>query len=192
MSLFMKTTRFNFKIDAKSPKELNSILNKFDYGFMYNGKRYDDIDPDKYRTIDPESFEKYRIGACWDYTAYEYYYFLNKFPDLHPETYFILAVLNGTGTTPTHTWLSYSNDDKFYIFESSWKYQGITEYSSKDNLFKSYSKLWLEDSDNETSHYPIKEFYILKFVPPTKFNMTPDEYMRYVDDTGIEVLGHKF
>ena len=58
----------------------NNRLNKYDYGIVVDGKAYtNNIDFSKYTTIDPDTFELYQCGTCWDYTEYESKVFEDKF-----------------------------------------------------------------------------------------------------------------
>ena len=82
-----------------TPKELNKFLNKFDYGFIINGKKVDAKNGNDYRSLSPSDFIKYRCGVCWDYCAYENYWFKNH--KYETKLYFMCT----NRCTATHTFL---------------------------------------------------------------------------------------
>jgi hypothetical protein len=154
---------------------LNKILNTYDYGFLIEGVPTTNIDWHtqwrQYRTISPEDFYKHKIGVCWDYTAFEAYYFKNFFPDIKFKTYYI--ELEGSDT---HTFLVYQLGGKFYHFESSYKkIQGIHKKNSLDEVFDWVLFNMFEGAPKK---YKIYEYAI------DKYNLGCEEFMDYIYDNG--------
>lgn len=74
---------------------------------------------------------KNKIGVCWDQVELERYYF--KGNDWNIKTYFIFHYDNDK--CPTHTFLNFEKERKYYWFEHSWeKFKGIHEYNSLKDL----------------------------------------------------------
>jgi len=164
--------------DINEITAFNNTLNAYDYGYIVDGKpviEFDDFD--KYRTISPEDFAKYKIGVCWDYVAFEYVYFMKHFKNTNPRCFYIQC--NTTNhQEPTHTWLGFEYNGKTYSFESSWQTeQGIREFDSVKEMLKYYKKAQLTFISKQNMHctgYTIREFE-----QPSKFNLNPSEYMKY-------------
>lgn len=175
-------------VEIDCPERLNMVLKEFDYGYIKDGKPYTGNNFDKYKTIDPKTFEKYRIGTCWDYTAYEYEYFKKEFDfDKLKSTAYFIQEEDGKDN-PSHTWLAYETNGYTYIFEASWKkYKGIFEYESKDKMLKDYIKKFLRNNGTDPN---IAKYIVLEFVPPTKYGLTSDKYLKYIYNNSKVVLNH--
>ena len=179
------------KTHAKTPKDLNTILNKFDYGyFTKNGTYYDENhvgDFSDYTTMDPHDVIKFAVGVCWDFTETEAYLFDKLF------NYKITnkALKNGTyslyymehddskGISPTHTWLAYMENDKVYLFESSWfKYQGIHEFNSEMEIMEFYDKAQRENEVKRGNK--LRGGIVIKYLPVRKYGLKPLEFMTHI------------
>ena len=126
-------------IKIKTPNELMDFLNKnIKYGFTYEnkvflegedfGKQMDEL----YRLRTGEDLIKSGYGVCWDFCEFEREFFEEmKIPH---ETYFFLSFLSRSEGGPTHTFLLYSQDEKWFWFEYSWQaFRGIWKYDSKED-----------------------------------------------------------
>ena len=171
---------FNPNRVADTPEELNDYMNKnIEYGFMVGGK-LETEDYSKYKTISPSDFEKYHAGVCWDYVAYEYSYFKRYFKELPCKLYYIEACATD-GTEPTHAWLTYKDNSKIISFESAWgDNAGLHEYSSETEMVNDYIGKFIKF--NEKILTDEKRYVVLTFNQPTKYNLTPLEYMNYIWD----------
>ena len=163
-------------IKANDPKELNTILNSYKYGILINGYPETDdakINWGKYISMTVDEFEKYCIGCCWDYVMYEDYWFTkNEVPHK-------LFYVEGGKNQETHTFLVYENQNKFFLFESSWKEKcGIYEFKTLDDLLKYYM--------NEFTKYfevPYKRYVLYEYEqPPT--GITCIDFMKYMYEKG--------
>ena len=155
----------------------NQMLNNYEYIVPNGGdiisEVSDDAFTDNFRLLSPTEFEKYKGGVCWDYVVYEAYYFNKHFSDIPYSVYF--EVLDNKADCPTHTFLIFRYDNKYYWFESSWKpmcgiYGGFT--TEKDAVDYAMSKL-----DLKTNY----RSYICKYDPLNSkmFGMTCEQYMEY-------------
>lgn len=179
------------KTHAKTPKDLNIILNKFDYGyFTKDGKYYDEKhtgDFSDYTTMDPHDVIKFAVGVCWDFAETEAYLFDKLF------NYKITnkALKNGTyslyymehddskGISPTHTWLAYMENDKVYLFESSWlKYQGIHEFNSEMEMIEFYDKGQRENESKRGNK--LRGSIFIKYLPVKRYGLKPLEFMTHI------------
>lgn len=155
----------------------NQMLNNYEYIVPNGGdiisEVSDDAFTDNFRLLSPAEFEKYKGGVCWDYVVYEAYYFNKYFPDISYSVYF--EVLDNKADCPTHTFLIFKYNNKYYWFESSWKpmcgiYGGFD--TEKDAVDYAMSQL-----DLKTNY----RSYICKYDPLNSkmFGMTCEQYMNY-------------
>lgn len=170
-----------------SPEDFNRILNTFDYGYIDSkGRPTTDGDFSDYKTISPKVFEEKHIGTCWDYVIFEWHFF-NKYLTKTASDIKLYYIEADDGKYyPTHTWLSYKdNSGKICIFESAWfKYQGIVQFNSEKTMIDYYKKEFLKGVPNN------KGYFITEYKCPTKFQMTPCEFMTYVRETGNVIEKH--
>ena len=118
---------------------INEIMNKMecinyawtdkDRNIYYNN---DDDFENKFYFQSPEELIKSKNGICWEQVELERKYFEEA--NIEFETYFIVYYKDNC---PTHTFLIYKENNKYYWFEHSWEiYKGIHEYNSKNELLK--------------------------------------------------------
>lgn len=173
-------------VSINSIKKLNNILKNFKYGYIKNNIPYEGKDLNKYKTINPKDFKKYKIGTCWDYTAYEYLYFKKHFSNLKIHTYFIQE--DNSKDNPSHTWLSFELNKKFYIFEASWKSNsGIFKYNSEDKMIKDYAEKFIK---NNKSNFNTSKFIVLEFDNPTRYGLSSRQYLKYIYNNSKVILNH--
>lgn len=175
---------------CKTPYDLNKYLNTFDYGLLTsdmkpiinpNPKYYDIM----YKTETPIIFEKYKTGICYDYTAYEAYYFKQYFSKYKFDTYYI-EIGDRSSECLTHTFLVYKDDSKFYYFESSYhNYQGIHEFNSLSELFDFILFNLFNDLNNQSNKYQIYKYNTFDM-----YNLTMSEFMNKVIQN--KRIGHKY
>ena len=122
-----------------SEYELYSYLNDCGYGMVVNNTAVPitnsttDKQLQQYRTISPKDFEKYKIGVCWDYCAYEEYIFRTqlKIP------YTCYYIETAPPASDTHSFLIFRKNGKFYKIESSFSsFRGIKKNKYKFDVIK--------------------------------------------------------
>ena len=152
--------------DVKTPRDLNKILNSYKYGYVIHGKPYEGDDFSKYTTLSPEQFAKYKIGVCWDYVAYEYWYF-KKYFKYPVQLYYI----EGDNGNKSHTWLTYTDNGSVYAFESSWKsYQGIHKFKDVNDMSITYSSKFAKTCKT-------KGLIMYKMTQIDEYGLDPNTYM---------------
>lgn len=117
-----KNIRYGF-IDTKgnkycSPGSKEWIINWFDNGIVQNFETLLDT----------------KIGTCWDQVEFERKWFSDN--NYEFKTFF--CFFENDKPLPTHTFLVYKEDNKYYWFENSFEIErGIHEYDSIDKLINS-------------------------------------------------------
>ena len=154
------------------PRDLNNVLNKYEYGIFIDNQTYTEypIPWNKYRTLSVEEFQTHRVGCCWDFVMYESYWF--NYKKIPHKLYYIEG-----GNKETHTFLVYKNNDKFYLFESSWQLKkGIYGFETEKELLDYYSKEFLKHLESEN-----KNSYVLyEYKQPIQSGLTSVEFMKYI------------
>lgn len=158
--------------------KLNDRLNDYEYMVPNNGNPITHIKNDDfikyYVLLSPNEFEKYKGGVCWDYVEYEAMYFRAKYPNIKFETYY--QVIDNRNDNPTHTFLIFEFNKKWYWFESSWKPNcGVYGFDNKSDCIEYImQKLKLPGKNYGT--------YICKFdaTDATMYGMNCIGYMNYM------------
>ncbi len=111
------------------------LMDKIEYGWvnLSHEKMYhlDDTFSSEYRLLSPKEVLSYQIGVCWDQVELERYYLQgNCFPI---QTYFL--VYYDGGRCPTHTFLTFQTEGKYYWMEHAWeKFRGLHSYDTLKEL----------------------------------------------------------
>lgn len=123
----------------KSVTDIMNLMKDIKYGYCWvdkTGKRHYQMDNSfsyDYILQSPDEVLASRVGICWDQVELERYYFEKL--NIKTITYFICHYDNDR--CPSHTFLTYKENDKFYWFEHSWEiYRGIHEFDSMKDLLK--------------------------------------------------------
>ena len=94
-----------------------------------------------YHLQSPEELLKTKCGVCWDQVELERELFSKTNYKFY--TYFIY--IEDDDMLPSHTFLVYEDNSKYYWFEHSWGVlRGIHEYLSLEELFKDVSVKFIE------------------------------------------------
>ncbi len=138
----------------KNPQELLDFFEKnMKYGFTCGDKVFVDTEPDFQKNMDKlyklrvgEDFIKSGYGVCWDFCEFERLYFEKK--KIPHECYFYLSFYAHNQGGPTHTFLLFNQNKKWFWFEFSWlKYRGIWEYASKEDALKDILEKFIDFFD---------------------------------------------
>jgi len=130
--------------------EIMNFMNDIAYGWMdINHHKHSYVDntfSSKYRLQTPNEVIKNQIGVCWDQVELERYYF--KGNAWNVRTYFI--VYYDQNKCPTHTFLTFEKNNKYYWFEHSWeKHRGIFEYDTIGLLLTDVKNKFITDELNQ-------------------------------------------
>lgn len=130
--------------------DVMNFMNNIKYGYVSNdGIIHKEVDSDfnNYRLQSPSELMNSCYGVCWDQVELERYLFKDIYKDV--KTYFIVHY--DDEKCPTHTFLVYENNNKYYWFEHSWEIcRGIHEYNSIDILLDDVkNKFVFHELDND-------------------------------------------
>ena len=163
--------------------EIMNIMNNIEYGFRdEDGNNIIDTDIEKwdnefnnfYYLQTPEELLKSKCGVCWDQVELERKLF-NNF-DIKVKTYFIYIVDNDM--LPSHTFLTYEFNNKYYWFENSWGvYKGIHEYTSELELLLDVKNKFMTEHNYVSKNCNL---YIYQYQEP-KNHITCDEFYKYIE-----------
>ena len=131
---------------------LNKRLNSYKYSY----KDYKDF-AKEYRVASPEKFEKQQGGVCWDFAAYEAWWFKKNHPDISFTTWYV--IFDNNNDCPTHTFLTFRYKGKLYYFESAFgKTMGVWQVKSEKDAIN-----FVMDSmigKTKLGEYP---YYVIKY-----------------------------
>jgi len=132
--------------ELKTIEELSDFMKGIDYGWMDNKHQIhigaNEMFANFYILQSPDQILENKLGVCWDQVELERLFFENN--ALKYETYF-MAYYNNSDC-PTHTFLIFELDNKWYWFENSFeKYRGIHQYIEKKDLFDDVKQKFIDD-----------------------------------------------
>lgn len=157
-------------------------LNNIEYGFLdkdgYNLINDDDKWEKEfylfYHLQSPDELLRTKCGVCWDQVELERELFSKT--DYKFYTYFIY--IKDNDMLPSHTFLVYEDNSKYYWFEHSWGvYKGIHEYNSLDDLF---SELIIKFRDSHPEVSKENMIYLYKYDKP-KYGISCEEFYDFID-----------
>lgn len=160
--------------------EIFALMENIDYGWVdKNNIKHDKIDEtysDDYILQSPDEIIKSKIGVCWDQVELERYYFEAK--NCKVKTYFIVHY--DGNKCPTHTFLTYEKNNKYYWFEYSWKkFKGIHEYNSLKELLLDVKNKFIK---YELSDEYIKSNLVIHEYQKPKYNISVQEFYNHCDN----------
>ena len=166
----------------KNKNEFKNIFNymkKIEYGWVdkYNKKYYTNEEfSQKYVLQNVKNMKKNKIGVCWDQVELERYLFNKK--KIETETYFL--VYYNKQECPTHTFLIYNNNNKFYWFEHAFsKYKGIHQYLTKVDLLNDVAYYFL--NYNNIENFNIKNLKLFRY-ETAKGGMVIEEFYNHCEN----------
>lgn len=165
-------------------------LVNYQYGYLYHNRIEDSDDGqiffERYRSLTPENFIKYRGGVCWDYTAYEYHELYHKF-NLASKCYYI--ELANYPNQNTHTFCVIPGKTFLYIEASYKRIAGVYEFRSLDELISFISTKMIEDCGTPAYMNPkIPDIVCYEYTPDNTFyELNTEQFMSRVKVTGERV-----
>lgn len=159
--------------------KIMDILNKIEYGWIdKNNNKYTGVNnlfSDNYILQSPEQVLKNKVGVCWDQVELERYLFEKE--NINFNTYFIVHYDNDK--CPTHTFLIYKANNKYYWFEHSWeKFRGIYKYNSESKALKDIKEKFIKAELN--NNYDPMNLCIYKYNKP-KYNISCLEFYKHCE-----------
>lgn len=157
--------------------EIMDLMKDIEYGWVdEQSNKYmkvDDSFKDKYILQSPKDILKSKVGVCWDQVELERYFFKNYVPSV--KTFFI--VYDDNDKCPTHTFLTFEKNNKFYWFEHSWEiFRGIHEYTSLNQLLLDIKNKFV--SCELHGNYEKTNLYIYEYSKP-KYHIGTQEFFNH-------------
>ena len=170
---FKRIKAFN---DVKTPQELLEFMDKnINYGYVgvQTNKLYLFDDPEfnsamfekkDWKLSSLESLLLDGYGHCWNQVELEKQWFDNH--NYEYKTIFIWFYFNKENNFPTHTYLIYKKNNKFYYFEhSDFNNRGIYEFNSYEEAIEfqknkhiEYAKSYIKITNFDLEHLKIYEY----------------------------------
>lgn len=139
-----------------------------------NEEKWESEFPTFYYLQTPEELMKTKYGVCLDQVELE----RQLFQELQMETKTFFIYIVDDKAIPSHTFLTYKFENKYYWFEHSWGiYRGIHEYNSEQELLLDVKEKFKED------HKEVSEnsyLYIYEYQKP-KAHLSYDAFCKYIE-----------
>ena len=163
--------------------EIMDELRNIEYGFkdknganLINSESWDKDFYKFYFLLSPEELLSSRCGVCWDQVELERKLFSDA--NIDCDTFFIY--IDDNENLPSHTFLTFRLDDKYYWFEHSWyDMKGIHEYNNIKALLNDVKNKFIDSRKNEINSNLNYETFIYKYNKP-KYHISCDEFYSYI------------
>ena len=163
--------------------EIMDELRNIEYGFkdknganLINSESWDKNFYNFYYLLSPEELLHSKCGVCWDQVELERKLFNDA--NINCDTYFIY--IDDNENLPSHTFLIFQLNDKYYWFEHSWYYmKGIHEYNNIKALLNDVKNKFIDSRKNEINSNLNYETFIYKYNKP-KYHISCDEFYSYI------------
>ena len=163
--------------------KIMDILNNIEYGFkdknennLINSEIWDKEFYNFYYLLSPEELLNSKCGVCWDQVELERKLFNEA--NIECDTYFIY--IDDNENLPSHTFLTFQLNNKYYWFEHSWyDMKGIHEYSDLKELLNDVKIKFLYSRKNEINPDLNYDIFIYKYNKP-KYHINCDEFYKYI------------
>ncbi|MCI8671602.1 MAG: ASCH domain-containing protein [Bacilli bacterium] len=159
--------------------EIMDLMKNIEYGWVdKDNKKHvlvDETYSDNYVLQSPKEIIKNKVGVCWDQVELERYYF--KGNDWNIKTYFLVHY--DGDKCPTHTFLTFEKNNKYYWFEHSWeRFKGIHEYNSiKELLFDIRNKFIKYELNNNYNSLGL----VLHEYKKPKYHISVQDFYNHCD-----------
>lgn len=178
--------------DINNPKELLTFMDEIEYGFVTpDNKRIigsgNDFDENilSWTLSSPKHLLETKLGHCFDQVELEREWFTNhNYPF---KTYFLIFNLPYSNQGPTHTFLVYEENNKYYHFEhADGLNRGIHEFNTLKELLTTayqnqinYAKAFLNEEE-------LKTLSIYEYSKPP-YNIDFISYIDYLTTNGKKI-----
>ena len=174
----------------KTPEELLKYMdNNITYGFVgRNGKKYYDMFSkewddwyNEYFVQTGEELIESKTGTCWDQVELERLWFEKN--NYNYKTIFTWFEVNRPNNLPTHTFLIYESDGKYYWFEhADESNKGIHEFETEEdaiNYLKEKQFLYAYNNKYDIKKEEKDCFTAYEYTKPND-HLGVDEYINHV------------
>ena len=178
----------------KTPEDLLDYMShNIRYGFVGKNKKiYDDPTSPEWNDWKEEGIVQTgkqvlnsKVGTCWDQVELERYWFEKHKYDI--KTYFMWFEVDYDNQFPSHTFLLYKKNKKWYWFENAFEScRGIHEFDTKNEAMNEVINKHLEYAiENDLATRADKKLITLYEYPKIKAS-TVAEYLDFVTKNKIK------
>ena len=158
-------------------------MSSIEYGFkdksgnnLINSETWEKDFSNFYYLLSPEELLSSKCGVCWDQVELERKLFNDA--NIDCDTYFIY--IDDNENLPSHTFLTFELNNKFYWFEHSWyDMKGIHEYNDLETLLNEVKIKFIDSRKDEIDPNLKYDTFIYKYNKP-KYHISCDEYYDYI------------
>ena len=182
---------------VNTPEELLNFMDYIRYGFYGNDDKeyindgteesnqiFQEACLTEYSLANKDKVLKYRLGQCFDQTELERTWF--KEHNYEFKTIFIWFLFDHENTYPTHSYLIYKDNNKYYYFEhSDYVNRGIYEFNSYEEAIRFQMNKHIEytkNMGNVVDDEIMKHIHIYEYNEPSS-NITFYEYIDHILDS---------
>ena len=172
----------------RTPEELLEYMDSITYGFVDKdgNKNINDFSNwDNCVVQDGEEVLKSKVGTCWDQVELERLWFtINNYSF---KTIFCWFECGRICNLPTHTFLIYENNGKYYWFEHAFEAcKGIHEYDSLEDAINDVRDKQIEFVSHSEDYRPGDENTLVcyEYSEPDK-NLSVQEYLDFVTNVKL-------
>ncbi len=156
--------------------KIMDILKPIKYGWIdKKGNKYYGDDGNfvkDYILETPEEVKKNKIGLCWDQVEYLRDYLEKQ--NIKVKTYFLIYY---EGICPTHTFLVYEQNNKYYWVEQAWEiFAGVHEYKDLKELLQDVRNKYIEYELEDD--FKNEDLVIYEYQRP-KYHISVQEFVDY-------------
>ena len=175
--------------NISSPEELLEFMDCISYGFVSKtGKKYYDNDLEGWNNWfeeccvqNGEDVLKSRVGTCWDQVELERLWFDKN--NYKFKTIFSWFEHGRNDDMPTHTFLIYESNNKYYWFEHSFEmYKGIYEFDSEEDAIEYVKDKQFEYAlmNNECAKENDRDYLVCYEYNKPMDHLNVKDYLEYV------------
>ena len=151
------------------------LMEEIELGYLDKNNEYHYLIDDDYHLLSPEEINIKKVGICWDQVEYERYLFDKQ--NIKNNTYFIVHYDNDK--CPTHTFLIYEDNNKYYWFEHAWEmFKGIHEYNSEKEALKFIKEVFIKYELN--NNYDNNSLKIYKYDKP-EYGLSISDFYKHCE-----------
>lgn len=191
----MKNDLFEKYQSIKTPTELLEFMSNIEYGYLTkSGKIYTINDADyqkswydNYILQDKSTILKTGVGNCFDQVELERAWFEDN--NYQIKTIYEMVSLNYDNNYPTHTFLVYKDNNKWFWFENSFsKLRGIHKFDTLEELMSYQKDKYLELLEEyQITDIEHKNIIITCYNKPTP-NISALEYIEYAVESSSFIV----
>ena len=183
--------------EINTPQELLEFMNnnikygfhgKDDNDYIDNGNNdFNENCIKKWTLSSPNNLLKNKLGHCWDQVELEREWFEKH--NYEFKTIFIWFLLDYQNSYPTHTYLAYKENNKWYWFEhADFNNRGIHEFNDYKELIQNQIKKHIEyaSKNNEINEEIINKIHAYEYSKP-KYGISMDEFINHIVNSSEEI-----